>query len=132
MLHKRTTPDEPREWLNRANSDLTIAKSHLEDVYLEDLCYHAQQCVEKSFKAVLLSKQGMFSYTHDLAALASHIQATGIEVPDCFHSAVRLTRYAVQTRYPGIEEPVSEEQWQFSIESAGAILKWAEELLMIE
>ena len=44
---ERFSPDDPREWLNRARSNLAIAKSRVAGVYLEDLCFEAQQAAEK-------------------------------------------------------------------------------------
>ena len=40
---ERYPPDDPREWLNRAKSNLAMAKNRAPDVYLEDLCFEAQQ-----------------------------------------------------------------------------------------
>lgn len=122
-------PDNPLEWLHRAASDLAIARSIIEEAYLEDLCYHSQQCVEKAFKAVLLLKKGAFPYTHDLAALASLLQEAGVPLPPTFTKAVRLTRYAVSSRYPGVEEPVTTEQWQLSVDIAESILCWARDIV---
>jgi predicted nucleotidyltransferase len=53
MPGKRFPPDDPREWLNRARSNLAKAKSAADapDVYLEDLCFDAQQAAEKAVKA---------------------------------------------------------------------------------
>jgi hypothetical protein len=42
MPPERFSPDDPREWLNRARSNLARAKAQLPDVYLEDLCFDAQ------------------------------------------------------------------------------------------
>ena len=50
---QRFPPDDPREWLNRARSDLGLARAAGELVYLEDLCFHAQQAVEKVVKGIL-------------------------------------------------------------------------------
>jgi HEPN domain-containing protein len=47
----RFPPDDPREWLNRARSHLRRAAEPLKGVYLEDLCYDAQQAAEKAIKA---------------------------------------------------------------------------------
>ena len=74
----RQAPDSPAEWLNRAASDLAIAQTRVEGAYLEDLCYHAQQCAEKAFKAVLLHRCGSFPYIHDLAELVNRIEQAGI------------------------------------------------------
>ena len=47
---ERRPPDDPREWLNRARSNLALAKSLVPEAYLEDLCFEAQQAAEKAIK----------------------------------------------------------------------------------
>jgi len=56
MVPERLAPDDPREWLNRAKSNLARAKAgnDIPGVYLEDLCFDAQQAAEKAIKAALL------------------------------------------------------------------------------
>ena len=49
---ERFPPDDPREWLNRARSNLVKARHRMPEVYLEDLCFEAQQAAEKAIKAV--------------------------------------------------------------------------------
>jgi hypothetical protein len=58
---------DPREWLNRACSNLAMAKSEMEGVYLEDLCFDAQQAAEKAIKALLIKMGVEFPYIHDIA-----------------------------------------------------------------
>src|SRR6266702_1719074 len=53
MPPERFPPDDPREWLNRARSNLARARAKIPDAYLEDLCFDAQQAAEKAIKAVL-------------------------------------------------------------------------------
>ncbi|MBI2924943.1 MAG: HEPN domain-containing protein, partial [Verrucomicrobia bacterium] len=89
-------PDSPGEWLNRARSDLAIARTSIPGAYLEDLCYHAQQAVEKALKALLLQRVGRFPYVHDLAALVSRLEEANVLVPDHVRDAVALTKYAVE------------------------------------
>lgn len=67
MSGKCFPPDDPREWLNRARSNLARARSETEDVYLEDLCFDAQQAAEKALKAVLIHSKVRFPHVHDLA-----------------------------------------------------------------
>ena len=38
MPPERYPPDDPREWLNRARSNLAMAKNHVGGTVLEDLC----------------------------------------------------------------------------------------------
>lgn len=56
MLPERFPPDDPRQWLNRARSNLSRAKAQIPEVYLEDPCFDAQQAAGKAIKAVLLKK----------------------------------------------------------------------------
>jgi HEPN domain-containing protein len=50
MARKRYPPTDPREWLNRARSNLALAKSDTAGAFLEDLCFDAQQAAEKPSK----------------------------------------------------------------------------------
>ena len=42
-MPERYPPEDPREWFNRARSNLVLASAQGEGVYLEDLCFNAQQ-----------------------------------------------------------------------------------------
>lgn len=48
-----------------------IQKKDSNDIYLEDLCYNAQQAVEKAIKAVFIKYGIDFPFTHDIAELLS-------------------------------------------------------------
>jgi len=129
MPHARWAPDSPAEWLNRASSDLAIAQTPIQGAYLEDLCYHAQQCAEKALKAVLLQRQGAFPYIHDLAELVNRVEQAGLCVPEDIRAAVTLAQYSVEGRYPGFDEPVTEDQWQDAVRKAKTVLDWASKTL---
>lgn len=127
MPPERFPPDDPREWLNRARSNLSRAKAKTPDIYLEDLCFDAQQAAEKAIKAVLLKERVSFPYVHDLARLLTLLEEAGEEIPAAVRQAEDLTRYAVVTRYPGLTEPVTEAHYQQAVASAEAVVRWAEE-----
>ena len=40
---ERFPADDPREWINRARSNLAMAKNRIPDAYLEELCFEARQ-----------------------------------------------------------------------------------------
>jgi len=42
--------------------------------------------------------------------------------------AVELTEYAVEARYPGPFEPVTEEEWSRAVLLASQVVSWAESL----
>lgn len=58
MPPERFAPDDPREWLRRAQNSLVQAGKTDEHVCLEDLCFQAQQAAEKALKAVLPARGG--------------------------------------------------------------------------
>ena len=90
---ERLPPDDPREWLNRARSNLVRARRGEAGVYLEDLCFDAQQAAEKAVKAVLVAHKVDFPYVHDLAHLLSLFEGTGAVVPEAVRQAEELTPY---------------------------------------
>lgn len=128
MPPERLPPDDPREWLNRARGNLVRAKEdvRLHGVYLEDLCFDAQQAAEKAIKAVLLRVGAPFPYVHDLADLLSLLEEQGEPIPDQVREAARLTRFAIATRYPGTTEPVTKEEHARAVALAETVVEWAE------
>ena len=124
---ERFPPDDPREWLNRAKSNLAMAKNRVPEVYLEDLCFEAQQAAEKAIKSVMIERGMEFPYVHDLARLLSLLEAAGELVPEKVIQAVELTQYAMSTRYPSVEQPVSEADYYEAVRIAEAVIVWAEE-----
>jgi HEPN domain-containing protein len=57
--------DNPRGWLARAHNNLLLAESGRQrGVFLEDLCFEAQQAAKKALKAVCVSYKIEFPKTH--------------------------------------------------------------------
>jgi HEPN domain-containing protein len=131
---KRYAADDPREWLNRARSNLAKARiaSQSDVVYLEDLCFDAQQAAEKAIKAVLIARQVEFPYVHDLAELLDLVERSGQGVPGRVRDAARITRYAVVTRYPGVLDAVTEQDYEEAIAIATAVVHWAEDVIGVD
>jgi HEPN domain-containing protein len=127
MSGSRRSPDDPREWLRRANSSFLKAKqgSDIPGIYLEDLCYDAQQAAEKALKAVLIYLDKPFPYVHDLAVLITRLEEGGLNIPDGVKLAAGLTDYAVEARYPGAFEPVAQDEYKEAVELAEEVLRWA-------
>jgi HEPN domain-containing protein len=130
MSARRFPPDDPREWLNRARSSLAkAAAADIPEVYREDLCFDAQQAAEKALKAVLLWGEARFAYTHDLAYLLSLVEQAGLELPPAVRRAAILSDYAVQARYPGVAEPVTQDEYAEALEIARTVIAWAEDIV---
>jgi len=124
MPPDRFAPDDPREWLNRAQSNL--AQAHREDpaVYLEDLCFQAQQAAEKALKAFLIARRHCPPRTHHLGVLLHLIEQHGVAVPDDVRRVARLTDYAVEARYPGLPEPVTHAEYEDALAMASRCVQW--------
>ncbi len=122
---ERFPPDDPREWLNRARSSLAIANNRIPDVYLEDLCFEAQQAAEKAIKAVMIKRGVDFPYVHDLARLLSLLKEADESIPDVVGQAGKLTRFATITRYP-MNQAVTDQHYLEALSTAEAVVRWAE------
>lgn len=117
----------PSDWLRRARSNLARAgQPKMDQVLWEDLCFDAQQAAEKALKAVLLARSIRFRFVYDIGELATLLAENGVDVPAAVLDAVELTEYAVEARYPGPFEPVTEEEHRRAVALARAAVEWAE------
>ena len=119
--------DEYKIWIKRAYNSLALSKVEKNDaICYEDLCYNAQQAVEKGLKALLIYFGENISRslkTHDLFVLLKKLEQY-VEVPDDMIDAAVLTEYATVTRYPGDYEEVSIQSYQNAIKAAEHSLDW--------
>ena len=124
----RFPPEDPREWLNRARSNLALAKNTCDNsVYFEDLCFNAQQAAEKAIKAVCIFHHIPYPYVHDLATLVTVLMQNGISVPEQVKESAKLTRFAIATRYPHLLSSVSEREYQRAVAVAEGVIRWSED-----
>lgn len=123
-------PADPREWLRRSRSNLGRARAGppAPEVLYEDLAFDAQQAAEKAIKSVLVLRGVDFPKTHALVELFDLVERTGEAIPPGVREAVSLTVYAVETRYPGLED-VTEQEYLEALELAERVVRWAEEVV---
>lgn len=115
------------DWLRHAKSDLALARAgRARGVLLGDLCYHLQQCVEKSLKAVLVRHNMPFPYTHNISVLITLVRKTKAKWPKPLNRCAELTDYAVSTRYPGETEPITAADYRQALTIAAKVLAWVE------
>lgn len=115
--------------MNRARSSLAIVKKTSPDIYPEDLCYQAQQAADKAIIAIFLAKGIKFPYIHDITALLSRLKQHGVVVPDGIKEATILSVYASRTRYPGIDPPMNEEEYNRAVLIAESVVRWADGMI---
>jgi len=123
----------PYDWLSRARSNLIRAKQPKPDkVYWEDLCFDAQQAAEKAIKALLMFHKIPFRFVHDLAEHLTVLEANGISLPEDIRLSAELSDYAVEARYPGPMEPVTEDEYKQAIKMAENVVSWVENQIQSE
>jgi HEPN domain-containing protein len=111
---KRTT----REWVRKAESDFQLAATIARGTqpFHDEQCFHCQQAAEKYLKAILEELGVTIPKTHLLVALLSLLVPHYATLRSQRRGADFLTRFAVDTRYPG--DKASKRQ-------AAAALRWA-------
>jgi HEPN domain-containing protein len=132
-MNERLDPTDSRVWLARARSNLKLTEvGHQQGVFLEDLCFEAQQAAEKALKAICVHHSLDFPKTHSLVILIDILETAGLQVPPEIRAANILTSYAVQARYPGWGEEVTEAEYQHALELARRVVSWAASILEVD
>ncbi len=100
--------DLARKLVGLAHDDRAAAEALVDVANVTDAIvgFHAQQAVEKAFKAVLAMVGAEFPFTHNIALLMQLCEDTGIELPAALAEADLLTPYGVALRY-GARSPVT-------------------------
>ncbi len=97
--HKRIAINR---WLIKAGHDLKTAQTMLitDPPITDTVCFHAQQCAEKSLKAFLTFSDIHIEKTHFLPRLIELCRGINSSFDDLKEAAIALTDYAVEVRYP--------------------------------
>ena len=93
-----------REWVKKAEGDFATAQREMrarKSPNYDSACFHAQQCVEKYYKARLQESGVTFPFTHDLEMLLNLLCPIEPLWIGYAATAKKLSRHAVKTRYPG-------------------------------
>ena len=92
------------EWLVKADADFVTAKRECRARKLPNYdaaCFHAQQCVEKLLKSIMIHEDLVPPKSHDLSYLLS-LTLPHRPMGEVFRKGFQLlSAYAVEYRYPG-------------------------------
>ena len=124
-----TAVNELKSWIENAEEDFSASKAliQLRKPLASGACFHAQQCAEKYFKALLISKDIDFPKTHDLPTLDTMCNNAGILTGVDLQQLTDLTEYAVRRRYPGNQPTLDEAK--SAIKTATIIRKFSRSFL---
>jgi HEPN domain-containing protein len=88
-------------WVFRANEDILVIEKLFNsdsELFASSICFHAQQAIEKYFKAFLVYHSIDFPKTHDLDFLLLECKKINSDIFDIELGS--LTDFAVSIRYP--------------------------------
>jgi HEPN domain-containing protein len=89
------------EWLRYADIDLKTAREILGDEYLTpSIAFHCHQCIEKSFKAILVENNIVPPKIHNLLKLLAFAKAN-VYVDVLEESISYINETYIDARYPG-------------------------------
>lgn len=119
-----------RDWLRYAKGNLARARQEKpEETPWAYMCFDAEQAVEKAVKAVLVLLDIEFPRTHEIGELLVLAKEAGTHVPEELWRAAELAGYATHARYPGGEQPATEDDYREAVRIAESIVGWAETIV---
>ena len=107
-------------WLLKSAHDLQTAQivaSHLPD-FDDTIAFHCQQSIEKALKAYLVYLEIEFKPVHDLGYLLNLVGTKDDSLDPYYDKVDRVSRFAVQIRYPEQVISLTKEQIREAIELA--------------
>jgi len=90
----------PKQWLEKASEDLTVARLVLKEGHTAHTCFLSQQCIEKSLKAYLLFQANDYPRTHKLVDLLNSCATLDTAFSQFLSECTVVDQYYVPTRYP--------------------------------
>ena len=117
-----TTEYEVQE--RKGNDLVEFQRFMKEPLVMGQLCLRTSQ--EKAIKAILVNAGLDVPRSHNIGALLELLPER-IVVPDGVAAATELTDYAVEARYPGAFEAVTDEEYSRALVLASAVVRWSDE-----
>jgi HEPN domain-containing protein len=117
------------QWLLYAKGDLKSAKVLIaaKDIPMRNVCYLAQQSVEKSLKALLILLKVSIIKTHDLDLLVNKLPQDIKKKFDSFDLSW-LSEWSVEARYPGEWPDATISEARQAIDIAEDIMKISDDI----
>jgi HEPN domain-containing protein len=116
---------EAERWFRRSREDMRAAKYNFKGGFWEAASFHSHQAVEKALKALLLERTGDYPHIHDLAELATRIDAPAKVVEAC----TLISPAYLAARYPDVP-PLEKEETDAHVQSAEEVVGWVRSQLV--
>jgi len=123
MRRSHPNPDV-ESFLRKAERDVATAlrMSEAGPDFADVICFHAEQCAEKSLKGLILALGETPPRTHDLVVLHHAVRGLDKTIHDLEGFCLELADYAVAPRYPGWEDLVGTVDIKDVLEAANTVL----------
>ncbi len=111
------------EWIKKAEEDLLSLESLLKhrDGAPATGCFLAQQATEKFLKVLVIYKGLELEKIHDLVKITNMLESVLPEIKQFFEKIAVITRYYIETRYPGNYPEFTWEECQSAYEIANEV-----------
>ena len=126
--------DDAKKWMNIAERDYAVAMTLNEahrPLPVEVICFHCQQSVEKSLKAILAYYNADIPKTHDIRLLnglcQNYTSAALIDGKD----AEKVSDFAVETRYVHDDQDYTQTTAEFALKQAEQTLEKVKQVLKL-
>ena len=113
-----------QKWEQYALEDLRTAETLLKSdwVSYRNVCYLSQQAAEKIIKSLYVRQNQEFDRTHNLNSLKNKLNGKW-KFKDIFTDLSELSEWALESRYPGEWQDVTETEAKTAYETASKIIK---------
>lgn len=107
------------DWLKRAEEDVQAAEILLQEKGLPNtVCFHSHQAVEKYLKAFLAFQEKHIRKIHDLEVLLNLCVEIDASFNDLRKDTFYLSKFYIETRYPGDYPTFSIKEARGAVEAA--------------
>ena len=119
-----------KQWLEKADSDLSFAQSTNKERGREDyVAFASQQAAEKFLKAFIIAKNLKFKYTHDLVDLLRVCAQKDKEFARLSSFAEELTPLYIESRYPEFVGVITKERAKIALAATKKIAEFVKRKL---
>lgn len=119
------------KWLKKAKNDLqAVQRIMAESDYPTDIvCFHSQQAIEKSLKAILIYRDIEFKRSHDLIYLLNLSELPAETKQMYIATFLDINYYAVNARYPGEDDDPTIAESELAFQIAKDVFDLAERII---
>lgn len=115
-----------QEWFQKAEEDEQAGRVIIKNgTFFAPACFHFQQMAEKYLKGLLVFYNKKFPKTHDLIHLETLLMDKVSEIKELHNDLEILSRYYIETRYPGDYPQFPQKDAEEALYSAESIKDFA-------